>query len=53
MKKTLLICGTLLALTASMAQAGTINVGWQACLNDGGTGVRTSTCASNLGSAGC
>jgi hypothetical protein len=52
MKKTLLICGTLLALTASMAQAGTINVGWQACLNDGGTGVRTSTCASNLGSAG-
>lgn len=52
MKKTLLICGTLLALTASMAQAGGINAAWTACPSEGGTQVRTSTCTSNLGSAG-
>ena len=52
MKKTLLICGTLLALTASMAQAGGINAAWLNCPADGGTQARTNTCASNLGSAG-
>lgn len=52
MKKTLLICGTLLALTASMAQAGGINAAWTTCFSEGGALNRTNTCTSTLGSAG-
>jgi hypothetical protein len=52
MKKTLLICGTLLALTASMAQAGGINAAWTTCFSEAGALNRTNTCTSTFGSAG-
>jgi hypothetical protein len=52
MKKTLLICGTLLALTASMAQAGGINAAWQNCFNEAGATNRTGACNTTLGSQG-
>jgi len=51
MKKVTLLCGMLLALTASIASAaqGT-NLRWSACFGDGGPLNRSSTCLSNNGS---
>jgi hypothetical protein len=51
MKKSLMLCGLLLALTASMAsaQAG-VNLRWSNCLGDAGTQNKTFVCNSNLGS---
>lgn len=51
MKKVILLCGTLLALTATMASAAQgVNIRWQACFGDGGTFNRAFACNSNLGS---
>lgn len=53
MKKTLLITGVLLALTASVASAAGINLYWQGCSADAGvTTNRNFACASNTGNAG-
>jgi len=50
MKKTLLLCGALLALTAASASAAGTNLRWSSCFGDGGPQNRTSACTSNLGS---
>ncbi|MFM8560394.1 MAG: hypothetical protein ACKOC6_12530, partial [bacterium] len=50
MKKTLLLCGALLALTAASASAAGTNLRWSSCYGDGGPQNRTSACTSNLGS---
>ena len=55
MKKAMLLCGMLLALTAVTANAqvgGGLNLRWQSCLGDAGAQNRTSACTSNLGNAG-
>ena len=49
MKKTLLITGVLLALTASLASAGGINLAWNDCLGAGGVTNKTFACTSNSG----
>jgi hypothetical protein len=50
MKKSLMLCGLLLALTASMASAaGGVNLRWNVCFGDGGTANRTFACTSNAG----
>lgn len=49
MKKTLLISGVLLALAASSAMAGGVNLAWTDCLGGGGQTNRNSTCAANTG----
>lgn len=48
MKRLLLVCIGLLALTASTASAQ-IQVAWNDCLIDGGSASRNSTCLSNTG----
>ena len=53
MKKAMLLCGMLLALTAVTANAqvgGGLNLRWQSCLGDGGAQNKTSACSNNLGS---
>jgi hypothetical protein len=52
MKKTLLITGVLLALTASVASAAGINLYWTGCSLDGGTTNRNFACNTNSGNAG-
>ncbi len=53
MKKVALLCGMLLALTAVAASAFPgLNLRWQSCFGDGGTGNRGNACTSTLGSAG-
>ncbi len=51
MKKTILLCGALLALTATVASAAGVNIAWLKCAGEG-TGVqnRTFACALNTGS---
>jgi hypothetical protein len=49
MKKMLLLCGTLLVVSASIASADALNLGWGACAGDLGPNVLTSTCLTNLG----
>jgi len=49
MKKTLLITGALLALTASMVSAGGINLAWTDCLGAGGVVNKNFACTSNTG----
>jgi hypothetical protein len=51
MKKTLLISGMLLALAASTAMAGGVNLAWQECLGGGGLQNRNFACSSNTGTA--
>jgi hypothetical protein len=51
MKKTLILTGVLLALTASLASAGGINLAWQECLGSGGQVNRTFACNTNAGIA--
>jgi len=46
MKKTLLIAGALLALTAGMANAGGLNLSWNDC-GAFGTELRAATCLNN------
>jgi hypothetical protein len=51
MKKSLMLCGLLLALTASLASAAAgVNLRWTECFGDAGASNRNSTCASNTGS---
>ena len=50
MKKVLLFSGALLALTASMALAGSVNFAWTGCPADGGSSSRTFACNTNTGS---
>ena len=51
MKKVTLLCGMLLALTASIASAGSgVNLRWNACFGDGGAINRAFACNSNAGS---
>jgi hypothetical protein len=49
MKKVLLFSGALLALTASMALAGSVNFSWTQCIADAGLQNRTFACNSNSG----
>src|SRR5215470_11278429 len=51
MKKILLLTGVLLALTASLASAGGINLAWQDCLGSGGVVNRNFACNTNAGVA--
>jgi hypothetical protein len=48
MKKTLLMAGAMLALTAGLAAAGGINLAWNDCA-PGGLGSKTFACTSNNG----
>uniref|UniRef100_A0A832I621 Uncharacterized protein n=1 Tax=Eiseniibacteriota bacterium TaxID=2212470 RepID=A0A832I621_UNCEI len=48
MKKTLLLCGALLAFSATVASAAGLNLSWLDCGNNG-VAARTFTCASNAG----
>lgn len=50
MKKTLLISGAWLALSASVASAGGISLAWNDCLGAGGASNRTFACDTNVGS---
>jgi hypothetical protein len=47
MKKTLLIAGALLALTASMASAQGLGLAWDDCRGTGGTSLHSLACTSN------
>lgn len=49
MKKTLLLSGVLLAMTASVASAGGINLAWTDCLGLGGVVNRNFACNTNTG----
>jgi hypothetical protein len=49
MKKTLLLCGMLVALSASVASAAGVNIAWDNCVGGGGNHVKTFACASNAG----
>ena len=51
MKKVTLLCGMLLAITATVASAASgVNLRWSDCLIDGGLPNRPSACLSNAGS---
>ena len=51
MKKSLMLCGLLLALTASIASAAAgVNLRWNLCLGDVGLSNKVSTCLVNTGS---
>ena len=53
MKKVMLLCGALLALSAVAANAAPgLNLRWQSCFGDAGSQNRTNACTSTLGSAG-
>jgi hypothetical protein len=47
MKKILLLCGMLLALSATVASAAGINLAWDNCLNGGGVPAKTYACNAN------
>jgi hypothetical protein len=49
-KKASLLCVALLALSATSAFAGGLNLGWNNCVGDGGTSNKSFACASNTGS---
>ena len=50
MKKATLLCGMLLAISATMASAGAgVNIRWDTCLGGGGTPNKASACNSNSG----
>ena len=50
MKKVTLLCGLLLALSASVAAAAGVGIRWQGCLSDGAAINRNFACNSNSGS---
>ena len=53
MKKVTLLCGMLLAITATVASAASgVNLRWTDCFGDLGAINRTSTCLTNAGNAG-
>jgi len=47
MKKAILLCGVLLAMSATMASAGGVNLRWNNCLGDGGVQNRDFACNTN------
>src|SRR5882672_5333699 len=48
MKKSILLCGVLLALTASVASAGPgVNLRWTNCFGDAGQSNRAFACSTN------
>lgn len=47
MKKTVILCGALLALSASMASAAGINLLWTNCAGGGGSSAATFACTTN------
>src|SRR5438874_5667832 len=50
MKKVTLLCGMLLALTASIASAAPgVNLKWNDCFGDGGATSRAFACSNNTG----
>ena len=49
MKKVTLLCGLLLALSASVAAAAGVGIRWNACLSDGGAINKNFACNTNLG----
>ena len=51
MKKTILLCGALLALTASVAAAEGVNFSWTDCYGDGGVQNKNFACTANTGAA--
>lgn len=52
MKRRLLLCAMLVTAPARIASAyDAINIAWDYCLGDGGGLLKTSTCATNLGSS--
>ncbi len=50
MKKAILLCGLLLAMTATVASARGLNLRWTNCVGDAGVQDRVFACASNVGS---
>jgi hypothetical protein len=50
MKKVTLLCGLLLAVSASIASAAGVGLRWTGCLSDGGTANRNFACNLNTGS---
>jgi hypothetical protein len=49
MKKVSLLCGVLLALSATMASAAGTNLRWLSCAGDGGAANRNFACNTNAG----
>jgi hypothetical protein len=49
MKRVTLLCGLLLAMSATVAAASGVGIRWSACLGDGGAINKTFACNSNLG----
>jgi len=47
MKKAILLCGMLLALTASVTHAAGVNMRWDACFGEGGPVNKTFACNTN------
>lgn len=50
MKKAILLCGMLLAITASAASAAGVNFAWNNCYGDGGVSNANFACNTNSGS---
>ena len=50
MKKVTMLCGLLLALSASIASASGVGLKWNSCAGDGGATNKAFACASNAGS---
>ena len=50
MKKAILLCGMLLAASATLASAAGVNLSWSNCAGDAGVQNRAFACNSNLGS---
>ena len=49
MKKVTLLCGLLLAMSATIASASGVGIRWTNCLSDGGLSNRNFACTSNTG----
>ena len=47
MKKTVILCGVLLAMSASLASAAGVNLAWNECVGGGGLHDMTFNCATN------
>jgi hypothetical protein len=52
MKKAILLCGMLLATTASLASAAGVNLAWNQCIGDGGVQNLVFACNTNTGNRG-
>src|SRR5690349_19774988 len=51
MKRVTLLCGLLLAMSATVAAAAGVGIRWTECLSDGGTLNKNFACTSNSGSS--